>query len=878
MSVKPYKADGAIYALAVSDDEMPGASLTEAQIKQEADKLLSAASSGGFNSLIIKAEGSADEGWGIKRKLSSGKNFDFLDYIAKQAAQGKIQLFVAIDPFYISAGNSAKNSQILVNGCVYWDPLKNSSINKALAAAGNIVKEYPLTGIFFTGLEFSGVSAPGSYTEAIKGFISSAASQLADCSLGIITQQDISGCALSKDMLLSLTSQGLADMVMPVISAASSRDAYEAVLERWNSYGFAPEQLCFEHSIYSEDFTELQYRLFTASVKSNSAGAAINGAELVASAPESQLELLYSTVVPASEGKMGDITLDYPKTLQIGYPATEKFTTSSSTVYISGNSDPSKPLTLNGNTVKQLGENGSFGVAVSVPIGTNVFTFKQGTVTKTVTIIRNAATSTVTTISNITAGSVFPQTDYGVDSNEQIVLSCVGPSGGKITATLNGKTVTLSQAAATAVAGVPATFKGTITLSPGDYPPDVTKSIGPVTYTLSYNGTTKTVKSPGEIVVAGRRIELAVRVTDYHGTVISDPDDDGTIIATLKKGMELYVTGKELTTRSGATTFAYKLASGGYILASRTALVTGSYDINAAVSSVDIKKEGREENVTFKTSKNPGVTSKLYDDRIELIFYYTTMTDNAVAELSSSEYITRAVKTDLSYGFKLTVYLDSSKKLWGYNVENTDAGVLLYLKGEPEKNTDYGYPLKGITVMLDPGHGGSDPGALGTSGNNGAAESEMNLAAAVAVKYRLEQLGAEVLMTRYDDNKKIVLDERCLLAEKAKPDIFLSLHHNSVAMTKDLSSVNWMESYYHFADSKDFAQNLADSLSAALGRTGRKATADYYYVTRLTFAKAVLFELGYIVNPAQYEDCCDEQQLYMTACAVAQAIVKTVRG
>ena len=72
-------------------------------------------------------------------------------------------------------------------------------------------------------------------------------------------------------------------------------------------------------------------------------------------------------------------------------------------------------------------------------------------------------------------------------------------------------------------------------------------------------------------------------------------------------------------------------------------------------------------------------------------------------------------------------------------------------RSRPEPSSIYGKPLTGVKVVLDPGHGGQDPGALGVPGENGPMEAELNLAVAKALSFRLEQLGASVILTRQED-------------------------------------------------------------------------------------------------------------------------------
>ncbi len=83
-------------------------------------------------------------------------------------------------------------------------------------------------------------------------------------------------------------------------------------------------------------------------------------------------------------------------------------------------------------------------------------------------------------------------------------------------------------------------------------------------------------------------------------------------------------------------------------------------------------------------------------------------------------------------------------------------------------------PLKKV-IVIDPGHGGHDPGASGSQG----VEKDVNLAAALALKERLERSSKyRVVLTR-DDDTYVPLDERVRVAQRAGADLFISLHSDS---------------------------------------------------------------------------------------------------
>lgn len=109
-----------------------------------------------------------------------------------------------------------------------------------------------------------------------------------------------------------------------------------------------------------------------------------------------------------------------------------------------------------------------------------------------------------------------------------------------------------------------------------------------------------------------------------------------------------------------------------------------------------------------------------------------------------------------------------------------------------DANSDAPRPAPGIrpiqTVVLDPGHGGRDPGAIGVGGLQ---EKDVTLRMATAVAAGLKQRGFNVVLTREDD-RALSLEERTAIAEAARGDLFISLHANAARR----KAVRGVETYY----------------------------------------------------------------------------------
>lgn len=177
--------------------------------------------------------------------------------------------------------------------------------------------------------------------------------------------------------------------------------------------------------------------------------------------------------------------------------------------------------------------------------------------------------------------------------------------------------------------------------------------------------------------------------------------------------------------------------------------------------------------------------------------------------------------------------------------ESRDEEIKLSIKRDP----NILYTDK--TIVLDPGHGGKDPGAISP---NGTKEKDVNLQIGLKTQSLLESLGYDVIMTRTNDTY-IDLYERARIANSNNADIFISIHHNSTLN----NSINGLEILYcprgQGAAKVDDQFPLAEAISKGiLQSTGGKDRGIIQrpglVVIRDTSMAAVLVEVGYLSNAA----------------------------
>lgn len=364
-----------------------------------------------------------------------------------------------------------------------------------------------------------------------------------------------------------------------------------------------------------------------------------------------------------------------------------------------------------------------------------------------------------------------------------------------------------------------------------------------------------------------------VRVTSTLASELSDYTNADSITMTAYQGAVAEVANSVSFVSGNKITYAYQLHNGSYLLAKDCELLDpGTPD--AAFTGISTSTEGNTEYLAFVGSGTPFYTHAWEGNTLTLHFYSASFSGTLPDSFGFSG--ASATVTPEEHGFALELVFDDSDPLWGYLVDYLEDGTTrIALKHQPHKSDDAAKPLTGITVMLDPGHGDTDMGAPGTASTTFPMEKDLNLSAALAAKHRLEQLGATVLMTR-DSDVFYELGERMQMLNQQKPDFFISVHHNSVGFTKDVTDIVGTEAYWFYTESKPLASNLVSSVCTATNRNDRGAMYRYFYVTRSNICPAVLLELGFVSSPIEYESCAGLAGIWAEGGAIAQAVYNSI--
>jgi N-acetylmuramoyl-L-alanine amidase len=156
---------------------------------------------------------------------------------------------------------------------------------------------------------------------------------------------------------------------------------------------------------------------------------------------------------------------------------------------------------------------------------------------------------------------------------------------------------------------------------------------------------------------------------------------------------------------------------------------------------------------------------------------------------------------------------------------------------------DIDWDLSGLNILLDPGHGGKDPGA---EGNYGPSEKIIVLDIAKMLKIMLETSNAKVSLTRTND-RFITLNQRALLAQNKRIDFMISIHADAAA-NRNAKGITILVGRNASKRSKQLAHFIHQAISHTKNLTARTTRTQPLRVLEKHDKPAILIECGFMSN------------------------------
>ena len=574
--------------------------------------------------------------------------------------------------------------------------------------------------------------------------------------------------------------------------------------------------------------------------------------------------------------------------LFIAYPPSEHETTADR-IFLIGTGNPDMPVLVNGEPIAERSPDGHFAPSVPLALGANNLTLTQGDESLTLVITRVSATPTVPADLGYLPDSLTPQVDITRPPGELVCFSAIAAPNAEIAVEWGGEEIPLAPVLRAVTlppnSAVLTDQNEPVPLAATPYEgctvvPD-TGRLGPPTYSFSRESTSISsnvdqmptqrrdaipgaitaaspfgiVTTPGSIErVASRPFQVA-EVTVESGVARTGPSTSYSRITPLPQGTRAAVTGTEGDW--------LRLDYGGWIRASETEVTLATAPPRSIIRSVTSRQIPGWTEVRFPLQVPVPVTVEQTADTLTLTLHNTNPQTDTIY-LDADPVIERLDWTPIlpdkaQYRFQL-------KRLqqWGYKLHYEDTTLVLSLR-HPPQSPSADSALEGSTILIDPGHGSEND--LGARGPNGYPEKDVNLVVSNLLQEALEARGATVVMTREGDDDLFPRD-RVDIINQVEPTLALSIHYNALPDAGDALNTAGIGTFWYNPQAHSLAQFLHDYLVETLDRPSYGVYWNNLALTRPTVAPAVLLELGFMINPYEFE--------WITDPAAQQALAETL--
>jgi N-acetylmuramoyl-L-alanine amidase len=564
--------------------------------------------------------------------------------------------------------------------------------------------------------------------------------------------------------------------------------------------------------------------------------------------------------------------------LKVVYPPTNHKTTSDKIFFI-GTAPPTGQVFINGKPINRS-ESGHFAPSFPLQIGENVFTIRHLDRLVEIQVTRTDIRVEIPQRLAFAKDSLSPKVDIARLPGELICFNAIAPPSATVSVKLgeNKQVPLLLQppqaqlpSNASALTGTNQPQNATSSEYSGCTTVETATQFNAPKYQLTLNGETITQEAPGKISILQPSRLPVVEVSAEFGVARTGPSTNYSRLTPLPKGTRSAVTGK--------TGEWLRLDYGAWIKSSETVEKPNAIVPNTIIRSVASSQSPTETLVSFPLQTPIPVSVLQSSDKFTLTLHNTTAQTDTIA-FNDNPFISRMdwLQIPPSPGGNSTAvqYIFNLKKnqQWGYKLGYEGTTLKLKLRHPPELRRSRRKPLSGIKILLDPGHGGKESGAIGPTG---LPEKDVNLTVSKLLREELVKLGAKVVMTREDD-KFVSLDDRQSIIAKEEPVLALSVHYNALPDYGDAENTKGIGMFWYHPQAHSLAIFLHNYLVKKLDRPSYGVFWNNLALTRPEAAPSLLLELGFMSNPEEFEWVTNPKQQKKLARTLADGIVEWLKN
>jgi N-acetylmuramoyl-L-alanine amidase len=565
--------------------------------------------------------------------------------------------------------------------------------------------------------------------------------------------------------------------------------------------------------------------------------------------------------------KMGQSVAASEQRLFVAYPPDNHQTTADS-IFLIGTAAPNAPVFVNGKPIQQRSRAGHFAPSFPLKMGENLFTLRYKNQEIQIKVTRISQQPELPSGIAFAKNSLTPAENISRLPGELICLGAIAPKDATVSVKLGSQIIPLlpqKQSVQLPPNSAVLTAKNQPITTPlaGQYQGCTTRTevgyLGYPLFQLSLNNQTITQAGTGTVEILNPA-ELEVReVTANLGIARTGPSTDYSRLTPLPQGTIAAVTGKEGDW--------LRLDYGGWINQKETQVVAKAIPPQSLIRSISSRQlEGATE-IIFPLQIPVPINVKQSDRTLTLTLYNTTAQTDTIY-LDGDPIIQRLDWQQInSKQVEYTFHFKSDQQ-WGYDLKYEGTSLILSLRHPPKLLRNNPQSLEGITILIDPGHGGQEFGARGPTGYP---EKEVTLIVSKLLAKELIERGAKVYLTR-DRDRDVSLPARVEQINQIRPTLALSIHYNALPDGGDAINTSGVSTFWYHPQAHNLATFLENYLVKKLTRPSYGVFWNNLALTRPQIAPSVLLELGFIINPEEFEWITNLQEQEKLAKTLADGI------
>ena len=578
-----------------------------------------------------------------------------------------------------------------------------------------------------------------------------------------------------------------------------------------------------------------------------------------------------------------------PTQLHLTYPPLQHTTTSDRLFFI-GTAPKDGIVSINGKTIDRS-EMGHFAPSLPLQIGENTFNLQYRSPDGersndrqiNVKVIRDPRITLPPKELGFIKDSLFPNVDIARQPNERICFDAIATPNAKVLMRIGDREIPLlprrrniqlppnssvltgnNEAIAESPSGY---FRGCTSF-------EITGELGQPQYEVRLEDRIIKEKAIGKVeILSPKKLQVA-EVTAVNADARTGASTDFSRLTPLPKGTKATITGKQGTW--------LRLDYGGWVRQSMVEIentevlphsIVKSINTKPVISPVDKNNIWTELTIPLEVPVPIAIVQG--DRRLMLTLYNVTAQTDTISIAPDS--IINKIDWAQPEPDKVTYTINfKPQQQWGYKVRYEGTNLVLSFKHPPiiaTVNSQEAKPLKDIKILLDAGHGSKED--LGARSPTGYPEKDVTLITSQLLQTELQNRGAKVVMTRTDDSD-VDLATRVGKIDQEEPNLAISIHYNALPDHGDAINTFGVGAFWYNAQAEDFAKFINAYIANKLNRRNYGVYWNNLALARPTIAPSVLLELGFMINPVEFEWIIDSQQQKLLATTLADGITEWI--